>query len=235
MIHDKTLLANTLSTIISNIEFEDDANLKIHIDKLLTPQQKYQLLLHILNNFPKNDFSFVLDFHDKFKVQKEEEPTFVTMFKFAELRLSLILEEAVELGYALEFTKDDIYRLFCKVFNKVTKQETEKSIVEIADALTDLLFVTYGAFDVFNLTKAQYPLMEEVYKSNMSKLISTENPNWLEIVKESIIAYKEKGIEVVSENFNNGYIGIINKETKKILKPVSYVAPKLNEIVFKNK
>lgn len=235
MVHDKTLLANTLSTIISNIEFEDDNNVKTPIDKLLTPQQKYQLLLNLLNNFPKNDFGFVLDFHDKFNVQKEEEPTFVDMFKFAELRLSLILEEAIELGYALTFDKADIYQLFIKVFNKVQAQETDKAIVEIGDALTDLLFVTYGAFDVFNLKKAQYPLMEEVYRSNMSKLISVENNNWLTIVTETVASYKEKGIDVVSENLQNGYIAILNKETRKILKPITYSPPDLTTIILKTK
>ena len=62
------------------------------------------------------------------------------------LRLSLIQEELDEL----------------------TKAIKEKDILEVADALTDILYVTYGAGHSFgiNLDKC----FDEVQKSNMSKL-----------------------------------------------------------------
>ena len=62
------------------------------------------------------------------------------------LRLSLIQEELDEL----------------------TKAIKENDILEVADALTDILYVTYGAGHSFgiNLDKC----FEEVQKSNMSKL-----------------------------------------------------------------
>ena len=62
------------------------------------------------------------------------------------LRLSLIKEELAELEEAIE----------------------KKDIKEVADALTDILYVTYGAGHAFgiNLDKC----FEEVQKSNMSKL-----------------------------------------------------------------
>ena len=45
---------------------------------------------------------------------------------------------------------------------------SEKNLTEVADALTDILYVTYGAGHAFgiNLDKC----FEEVQKSNMSKL-----------------------------------------------------------------
>ena len=66
--------------------------------------------------------------------------------KINTLRLSLIQEELDEL----------------------TKAIKEKDILEVADALTDILYVTYGAGHSFgiNLDKC----FEEVQKSNMSKL-----------------------------------------------------------------
>ena len=66
--------------------------------------------------------------------------------KINALRISLIQEELDEL----------------------TKAIKEKDILEIADALTDILYVTYGAGHAFgiNLDKC----FEEVQKSNMSKL-----------------------------------------------------------------
>ena len=66
--------------------------------------------------------------------------------KINSLRLSLIQEE----------------------LNELTKAIKENDILEVADALTDILYVTYGAGHSFgiNLDKC----FEEVQKSNMSKL-----------------------------------------------------------------
>ena len=66
--------------------------------------------------------------------------------KITSLRLSLIKEELLELTEAVE----------------------KKDIIEVADALTDILYVTYGAGHAFgiNLDKC----FEEVQNSNMSKL-----------------------------------------------------------------
>ncbi len=66
--------------------------------------------------------------------------------KINSLRVSLIEEELEELKQAM----------------------SEKNLLEVADALTDLLYVTYGAGHAFgiNLDKC----FDEVQKSNMSKL-----------------------------------------------------------------
>ena len=66
--------------------------------------------------------------------------------KINSLRVSLIEEELEELKHAIK----------------------EKNLLEVADALTDLLYVTYGAGHAFgiNLDKC----FDEVQKSNMSKL-----------------------------------------------------------------
>ncbi len=66
--------------------------------------------------------------------------------KINTLRINLIKEELDELKKAIE----------------------EKDILEIADALTDILYVTYGAGHAFgiNLDKC----FDEVQNSNMSKL-----------------------------------------------------------------
>ena len=66
--------------------------------------------------------------------------------KIIKLRLGLIKEELLELEDAIQ----------------------KKNITEVADALTDILYVTYGAGHAFgvNLDKC----FEEVQSSNMSKL-----------------------------------------------------------------
>ena len=72
--------------------------------------------------------------------------------KITNLRLDLIREELSELKEAVE----------------------KKDIKEVADALTDILYVTYGAGHAFgiNLDKC----FEEVQNSNMSKLGSDGKP-----------------------------------------------------------
>ena len=72
--------------------------------------------------------------------------------KIISLRLDLIREELSELEEAIE----------------------KKDIKEVADALTDILYVTYGAGHAFgiNLDKC----FEEVQNSNMSKLGSDGKP-----------------------------------------------------------
>ena len=66
--------------------------------------------------------------------------------KINNLRLSLIEEELDELKKAIQ----------------------DKDIVEVADALTDILYVTYGAGHAFGIDLDQ--CFNEVQNSNMSKL-----------------------------------------------------------------
>ena len=72
--------------------------------------------------------------------------------KINELRINLIKEELDELIEAMN----------------------KKDLVEVADALTDILYVTYGAGHAFgiNLDKC----FEEVQNSNMSKLDNNGKP-----------------------------------------------------------
>ena len=72
--------------------------------------------------------------------------------KIIKLRYDLIAEELEEFKVAIK----------------------EKNIKEVADALTDILYVTYGAGHAFgiNLDKC----FEEVQNSNMSKLDSNGKP-----------------------------------------------------------
>ena len=76
--------------------------------------------------------------------------------KINNLRISLIEEELDELKNAIN----------------------QKNLLEVADALTDLLYVTYGAGHAFgiNLDKC----FDEVQKSNMSKLDLNGKPIYSE-------------------------------------------------------
>ena len=66
------------------------------------------------------------------------------------------------------------YNLIKEELNELKTAFEEKNLLEVADALTDILYVTYGAGHSFgiNLDKC----FEEVQKSNMSKLGKDGNP-----------------------------------------------------------
>ena len=72
--------------------------------------------------------------------------------KINELRVSLIKEELDELIEAMN----------------------KKDLVEVADALTDILYVTYGAGHAFGINLDE--CFEEVQNSNMSKLDNNGKP-----------------------------------------------------------
>ena len=91
--------------------------------------------------------------------QKVEKSSKFPNAKIAKLRCELIKEELNELKQAVN----------------------SKNLVEVADALTDLLYVTYGAGHSFgiNLDKC----FKEVHKSNMSKLGRDGRPIYNEFGK----------------------------------------------------
>ena len=79
--------------------------------------------------------------------------------KIQDLRISLIEEELSELKEAIE----------------------NKDIKEVADALTDILYVTYGAGHAFGIDLDK--CFDEVQRSNMSKLDENGKPIFNEFGK----------------------------------------------------
>ena len=98
---------------------------------------------------PKNsdgtNFELVGDFMEAFGQTVQLDPTWPD-FNTRELRLELIHEELDELAQAVD----------------------DRDIIEIADALTDLLYVVYGAGHAFGIDLDE--CFQEVHSSNMSKL-----------------------------------------------------------------
>tara|TARA_B100001057_G_scaffold221542_1_gene221956 strand:- start:63 stop:434 length:372 start_codon:yes stop_codon:yes gene_type:complete len=98
-----------------------------------------------------SNFNKVGKFMKTFGQEVKTKPSFSTD-KINKLRVDLIKEELSELSEAMN----------------------NKDLLEVADALTDILFVTYGAGHAFgiNLDKC----FEEVQNSNMSKLDENGKP-----------------------------------------------------------
>ena len=92
-----------------------------------------------------SNFDKVKTFMETFGQEVKTKPSFSTD-KINSLRYDLIKEELEELREAME----------------------SKDLLEVADALTDILYVTYGAGHAFGIDLDK--CFEEVQNSNMSKL-----------------------------------------------------------------
>ena len=98
-----------------------------------------------------SNFEKVKNFMQIFGQEVKTKPSFPSD-KITTLRYSLIEEELLELKLALK----------------------EKNITEVADALTDILYVTYGAGHAFGIDLNK--CFDEVQNSNMSKLGNDGKP-----------------------------------------------------------
>ena len=98
-----------------------------------------------------SNFNKVKIFMETFGQEIKNKPSFSSE-KINDLRYELIREELDELKEALK----------------------NKDILEVADALTDILYVTYGAGHAFGIDLDK--CFEEVQQSNMSKLDENGKP-----------------------------------------------------------
>ena len=104
------------------------------------------------------NFNKVGVFMKTFGQEVKNKPSFSTD-KIIQLRISLIQEELDELKEAM----------------------TNNDLLEVADALTDLLYVTYGAGHAFGIDLDK--CFDEVQNSNMSKLGEDGKPIYNELGK----------------------------------------------------
>ena len=104
------------------------------------------------------NFEKVKTFMETFGQEVKSKPSFSSE-KINHLRYSLIEEELQELKQAIE----------------------KKDLLEVADALTDILYVTYGAGHAFGIDLDA--CFNEVQNSNMSKLDHDGKPIYNEFGK----------------------------------------------------
>jgi len=105
-----------------------------------------------------SNFNKVKTFMETFGQEVKNKPSF-SSDKINNLRYDLIKEELEELKVAME----------------------NKDLLEVADALTDILYVTYGAGHAFGIDLDK--CFEEVQSSNMSKLNEDGKPIYNETGK----------------------------------------------------
>ena len=223
---------NTKDAILHNhlTSFKFDNG--VRLDDRLSGSEIYQLMIYLLSKKEKTNQEKVTEFNTTFNAQVED-TNVVNDFQHKKLRIALIMEELLELSFALNEPREDVYDLFTKLFSKVYTNthftNNGENLTETFDAGLDLLVVVYGLFDTFNMAKAVEEGMKEVHNSNMSKLC-----NGTEELTKTVQKYKEQDIEVISEHTPKGYI-VKNKNTGKILKSISFQKPNLTEILIKHK
>jgi predicted HAD superfamily Cof-like phosphohydrolase len=97
-----------------------------------------------------------------------------------------------EIKEKAEFPKENItslrYDLIKEELEELKEAIENKDLKEVADALTDILYVTYGAGHAFGIDLNK--CFEEVQNSNMSKLDSNGKP-----------IYNEKGKVMKGPNY----------------------------------
>ncbi len=106
----------------------------------------------------KEAIQHVQDFHHAFKLPVRFEPTATLSDQERMLRFNLMKEENEEYLEAAE--KGDI--------------------VEIADALGDMLYILCGTINAHGLQEHMAPVFEEIQRSNMSKLDENGQPIYRE-------------------------------------------------------
>lgn len=96
----------------------------------------------------KRQLDQLVEFHRVFGAHVEDAPTVDLPNEVIGLRVSLIQEELNEYRQAAE----------------------AHDLVEVADALSDLMYVVLGTYVSHGLQEVAEPLFAEVHRSNMSKL-----------------------------------------------------------------
>lgn len=119
--------------------------------------------------------------------------------KLINFRLALIDEEVKELHQAVK----------------------EKNMLEVIDALNDILYVVYGAGGALGIDLDKS--FNIVHESNMSKFCKTEKE-----AKDTVDSYVEKYVkgespyDSPSYKLVNGLYVVYNKSTGKVLKNINY-------------
>jgi len=152
--------ADNWERIFNRSAVDDAADVMSGTDPLIENYDPVEILkgtktMQIDELFESTNFELAGDFMNSFGQEVLTEPTLPDQ-SLAKLRLELIREEVEELNVGIE----------------------GMDIVEIADALTDILYVVYGAGHAFGIDLDE--CYQEVHRSNMSKLGADGKPIYRE-------------------------------------------------------
>jgi predicted HAD superfamily Cof-like phosphohydrolase len=153
----------------------------------------------------KNKFlKKVKEFHNTFGAPVLNSPQIPNKER-SDLRVSLIKEELSELEEAI----------------------SRGDIVEVSDALGDLMVVLSGTILEFGLGDKFNDIFNEIHKSNMSKAASS-----MEEAEETLHKYLEEGIKAHSVKVGDKWV-ILRTDDDKVLKSIKYKKVNLEKILNK--
>ena len=156
-------------------------------------------------NAPNQFLTKVEEFHKVFGHPIAEAPFILTKER-AKLRVGLIQEELNELALAY----------------------TEENMVEVADALADIMYVVCGAILETGLKDKFIPIFNEVHKSNMSK--SCASLKEAELSVSTINLEKLDSIYSFTEEREGRFV-IKRKSDDKILKSINWQKPNIKDLL----
>lgn len=106
-------------------------------------------------------------------------------------------------------------------FNELKDAFKKNDRSEVIDALTDILYVVYGAGVAFEIDLDQ--AFKIVHDSNMSKFCKTEQE-----AKDTVEHYKNtsKIYDSPAYKWEHGYYVVYNESSGKILKSINYIPAK---------
>ena len=157
---NKSEFADNWDRIFNKTAVDDAADVMSGTDPVIENYDPVEMLkgtrtMQFDDLFESTNFELAGDFMSSFGQEVLDTPTLPSAH-LAKLRLELIREE----------------------FEELTVATNAMDIVEIADALTDILYVVYGAGHAFGIDLDE--CYHEVHRSNMSKLGADGKPIYRE-------------------------------------------------------
>lgn len=131
-------------------------------------------------------YQMVAAFHETFDPRKPDQPTALPKAEVC-YRAGFQVEELVELLFAAASDHEDfaqsvaglqeaIRQAQAKVLKKAPAKQKKDELVEQVDALTDLLYLTYGSFALMGVDPD--PIFAIVHQANMGKLFPDGQPHY---------------------------------------------------------
>lgn len=158
------------------------------------------------------------DMKDMEKEQKEKEikKDIVKMIRnWSEIFDAPILEKK---GLPDSSRQSLAFSLIEEELSELKEAINDQNILEIQDALGDILWVTVRAMMEYGIDPLK--TIQAIYISNMSKLDSN-----YEDVMESIIKYTDQGIQVYPKKLKDGRFAVRRLSDDKILKSYRFKEP----------
>lgn len=118
------------------------------------------------------------------------------------------------------------YTLLKEELDEYIKAVLSNDVVEVKDALADLMVVLYGTILKHGLEDEFSGILKEVCKSNMSKFAKTQ-----EEALESVKEYGVKGVEAYYSHNKDHNVYVIKRADGKTLKSINFRAPRIQDTV----